>query len=228
MLSPRARGWFGDSSRKVLKRIVVDDDISPGKELEDSVEEWTQVLYRAGTDESPSFEVVNDNEVWLIRNPALYYPLYQGQPRYSTRANPVARLWKTFISVAPDTLVTERHPSLKEIVIVKLKEPERENDAYKKVAEITLRSWINELGEIEKQANKSKLSSSPKCERDAIEDRFQVPPRIVKNTAFLQLSRKIHQKGHHLAAFLEQVQNYPWRCTMEKKSKRPRPCTPEG
>lgn len=42
----------------------------------------------------------------------------------------------------------------------------------KKAAEITLRSWINELGEIEKQANKSKLSSSPKMREDAIEEQI--------------------------------------------------------
>ena len=42
----------------------------------------------------------------------------------------------------------------------------------KKVAAITLRSWINELGEIEKQENKSKLSSSPKMREDAIEEQI--------------------------------------------------------
>lgn len=85
---------------------------------------WTQALYRAGTDRSPSFEVINDNEVWLLRNPALYYPLDQEQPRPSTRANPVVevRLWKTFVALFPDTLIAEPHPSLEDVVVVKLKE----------------------------------------------------------------------------------------------------------
>lgn len=61
--------------------------------------------------------------VWLLRNPALYYPLDQEQPRCSTRANPVVQvcLWKTFFAIAPDSLITEQHPSLKDVVVVKLK-----------------------------------------------------------------------------------------------------------
>lgn len=61
--------------------------------------------------------------VWLLRNPALYYPLDQEQLRPGTRANPVVevRLWKTFVALFPDTLTAEPHPNLEDVVVVKLK-----------------------------------------------------------------------------------------------------------
>jgi len=66
----------------------------------------------------------------------LYYPPDQDQPRRSTRATPVACLWKTSRSSIPDTLVAERHPSLKEIVLIQLQETPREKDCEEELKEI--------------------------------------------------------------------------------------------
>ncbi|XP_020632862.1 uncharacterized protein LOC110069676 [Orbicella faveolata] len=74
--------------------------------------------------------------LWLITDPRLYYPPDQDQPRRSTRATPVACLWKTSRSSIPDTLVAERHPNLKEIVLIKLQETPREQDCDGKLKEI--------------------------------------------------------------------------------------------
>ncbi|XP_022810607.1 uncharacterized protein LOC111347645 isoform X2 [Stylophora pistillata] len=103
---------------------------------------WAQTLYRAGTDKGPSFEVINDNEVWLLRNPALYYPLDQEQHRPSNRANPVVevRLWKTFVALFPDTLMVEPHPSLEDVVVVKLKETQDIRNIASSLNETLLKS----------------------------------------------------------------------------------------
>jgi len=95
----------------------------------------TDFLYRAGTDESPLFQVLN-NKVWLITDPRLYYPPDQDQPRRSTRATPVACLWVTSRSSIPDTLITEKHPNLKEIVLVKLKETPKKKDCEGKLKKL--------------------------------------------------------------------------------------------
>ncbi|XP_078351308.1 uncharacterized protein LOC144636041 [Oculina patagonica] len=153
-------------------RRVSEDSISEvlhaGKGL-NSGDEWMEVLYRAGTDESPSFEVTNNNEVWLIRNPALYFPLDQDLsllPRNSTRANPVVHLWKTFISVAPDTLITERHPNLEEILVVKLREPESAKDnAWKLKEALRSMNWTK--------------STVPQCKRGMSQMNFSVLVRAV-------------------------------------------------
>jgi len=92
-------------------------------------------LYRAGTNQSPLFEVLN-NAVWLITDPRLYCPPDRDPSRRSTRATPVVCIWKTSISAIPDTLKTERHPNLKEIVLLKLQETPREQDCDGKLKEI--------------------------------------------------------------------------------------------
>lgn len=122
------------------------------------------LLYRAGTHEGPLFEVLNNNgmlrdeksklpakggkrktssqikgslelpHVWLITDPRLYYPLDQDASRITTRTTP--RLWKTCISSIPDTLIKETHPNFEEIVLLKLKEPPREEHGEEKLKEI--------------------------------------------------------------------------------------------
>lgn len=94
-------------------------------------------LYRAGTDERPSFEI-NDNAVWLLRNPALFSPVNEEQRRNNTRAKQIC-LWKTSTRFFPDSLITEQHPSLKDVVVVKMKDTPRAQDSSKEL-EKSLRS----------------------------------------------------------------------------------------
>ncbi|CAH3016169.1 unnamed protein product, partial [Porites evermanni] len=84
-----------------------------------------RLVYRAGSKKGPTFvDSVNTDDVWLVTNRNLYYPLHQDdyrERRRTTGTNPDVCLWQTDITNS-DKLIVEDHPKFRGVCVIQLKE----------------------------------------------------------------------------------------------------------
>lgn len=84
-----------------------------------------RLVYRAGSKKGPIFDDdVNRDEVWLVTNRKLYYPLhpdYYQERRQTTGTKPDVFLWQTEITNS-DNLVVEDHPKFRGVCVIQLNE----------------------------------------------------------------------------------------------------------
>lgn len=185
----------GDAHGPSKKKKIKLENVVSTCNGEDEELQWTQAMYRAGTEKGPSFEASN-NEVWLLRSPALFYPLDQNQARPSTRASSIVCLWKTFSAIAPDSLSAESHPSLRDVIVTKLKgEVKESGDEAEKLKKL-LRSmtWIK--------------ITVPACERGMSQMNVNVLVHAVLK--YLHASNPVTPEDFNFRAELKAASHWYW------------------
>lgn len=89
------------------------------------------LVYRAGTGGGPTLDLSGKSEVWLIKDPRLYYPLHQNKnakkqdQRQRKGGSTNVYLWEAVIDPSKLHLQVEDHPQFKDVCLVSFGNPQR-------------------------------------------------------------------------------------------------------